>query len=113
MEIPCASVVMTIPAGLPSLTTENAIIPTGIKNKFMIAMEHVPINCTPAMENVLRDMLSVVDIATVNHIMTSISIFVKAVENASQRQLLATTPASPDTISATTITTTMTVMKYV
>ena len=86
----------------------------GLEKEFMIAMEHVLINGgNPAMENVLRDMLSVVDIATVNHIMTSISIFVKAVENASQRQLLATTPASPDTISATTITTTMTVMKDV
>ena len=86
----------------------------GLEKEFMIAMEHVLINGgNPAMENVLRDMLSVVDIATVNHIMTSISIFVKTVENASQRQLLATTPASPDTISATTITTTMTVMKDV
>ena len=80
----------------------------------MIAMELVLINgVNPAMENVLRDMLSVVDIATVNHIMTTISIFVKAVENASQRHLLAITPVSPDTISATTITTTMTAMKDV
>ena len=81
---------------------------------FMIAMEHVLINGgNLAMENVLRDMLSVVDIATVNHIMINISIFVKALENASQRHLLATTPVSPDTISATTITTTMTAMKDV
>ena len=79
----------------------------------MIAMEHVLINGgNLAMENVLRDMLSVVDIATVNHIMINISIFVKALENASQRHLLATTPVSPDTISATTITTTI-AMKYV
>ena len=51
----------------------------GLEKEFMIAMEHVLINGgNPAMANVLRDMLSVVDIATVNHIMTSISIFVKA-----------------------------------
>ena len=67
----------------------------------------------PAMENVLKDMLSVMDIATVNLITTTISTFVKAVENASQRHLLAITPVSPDTISATTITTTITAMKDV
>ena len=86
----------------------------GLEKEFMIAMEHVLINGgNPAMENVLRDMLSVVDIATVNHIMTSISIFVKALESVSQRHLLATTRVSPDTTSATTITTTMTAMKDV
>ena len=79
----------------------------------MTAMELAHTNgANPAMENVLKDMLSVMDIATVNHIMINISIFVKALENASQRHLLATTPVSPDTISATTITT-MTAMKYV
>ena len=50
----------------------------------MIAMEHVLINGgNLAMENVLRDMLSVVDIATVNHILIIICISVKALENAS------------------------------
>ena len=37
-------------------------------------MEYAPINGgNPAMENVLRDMLSVADIDTVNHIMTTLS----------------------------------------
>ena len=77
----------------------------------MTAMEYAPINGgNPAMENVLRDMLSVADIDTVNHIMTTESIFVKAVENASQRQHLVITPVSQDTISATTTITITTAM---
>ena len=51
----------------------------------MTAMELAHTNgANPAMENVLKDMLSVMDIATVNPIMTKISIFVKAQENAKQ-----------------------------
>ena len=76
---------------------------------FMTAMDHAPINGeNPAMENVLRDMLSAMDIATVNLITTTISTFVKAVENASQRHLLVTTHVCLDTISATTLTITIT-----
>ena len=51
---------------------------------FMIVMEHVLQNGgNLAMESVLRDMLSVVDIATVNLILINICISVKALENAS------------------------------
>ena len=47
----------------------------------MTAMEHALQNMTFAMESVLRDMLSVMDIATVNLIMIMICISVKAQEN--------------------------------
>ena len=49
----------------------------------MTAMELAHTNgANPAMENVLKDMLSVMDIATVNLIMTAIFTLVKAQENA-------------------------------
>ena len=49
----------------------------------MTAMELAHTNGgSPAMENVLKDMLSVMDIATVNLIMTAIFTLVKAQENA-------------------------------
>ena len=49
----------------------------------MTAMELAHTNgANPAMKNVLKDMLSVMDIATVNLIMTAIFTLVKAQENA-------------------------------
>ena len=85
-----------------------------VNQVFMTAMEHALLSGgNPAMESVLRDMLNVMEDATVNHITTSISIFVKVLENASQRQLPVTIPVSWDTISVIIITVMTTAMKDV
>ena len=115
VETACACVVMMIQTVIiTALTTRNAMVLATVKQVFMTAMEHALISGgNLAMESVLRDLLSVVEIATVNLIMTTISMFVKALENASQRQLPVTTPVPWDTTSVIIITAITTAMKDV
>merc|ERR1711983_236488 len=85
VETICASVVMMIPTVIiTAITTRNAMVLATVKQVFMTVMEHALISGgNPAMENVLRDIYSVENIATVNHILTNICTFVKVQENAS------------------------------
>ena len=79
----CASVViMILSVIITAQTTKNATILATVLQVFMTAMGHAPIYRIYAMENVLRDTLSVMDIAAPNQIMTTIITLVKARENA-------------------------------
>ena len=79
----CASVViMILTVIITAQTTKNATILATVLQVFMTAMGHAPIYRIYAMENVLRDTLSVMDIAAPNQIMTTIITLVKARENA-------------------------------
>ena len=81
----CASVViMILPVIITAQTTKNATILATVLQVFMTAMGHALINRIYAMENVMRDTLSVVDIAAPNQIMTTIITLVKARENAKE-----------------------------
>ena len=81
----CASVMIMIPTVIiTAQTTKNATILATVLQVFMTVMEHAPIYRIYAMENVLRDTLSVVDIAAPNQIMTTIITLVKARENAKE-----------------------------